>query len=126
MEIDVVDHPVMPFDRHRVLADEKMLVPLETDHHVARGEAHQPLIGLDPGNDRIEMRPRPRIPTRPERRVQRQAMMADLDLGDFHPDARLTDAISSRYCAPRPTPFPRRFSHFAMRWRHLSLALADG
>jgi hypothetical protein len=62
---------------------EKMLVPLETEHAVARADADETCVGRDPHQRRIEVHPRLGIPARIEGGFERQAVMADRDRGDL-------------------------------------------
>ena len=68
--------------RERVLADEQVLVPLEALHQVARADALAPLVVAHAHDRGVEMPARPAVPARLERRVQRQAMVGNLDRND--------------------------------------------
>src|SRR3546814_7039650 len=57
---------------------------LEANHQVAGADADQPLVGDHPHHRGVEGGAGPGVPTRPERRVQRQAMAGDVDARDFH------------------------------------------
>ena len=52
MELQVVERAVMPLDRQRILADEQVLVPGEAEHEVARADAGDALVGVDPHDGR--------------------------------------------------------------------------
>jgi hypothetical protein len=72
----------MAFERQRISSDKEILLASETDHGIARSEANQTGIGPDTNDRCIEVMPRSGIPTRPERRIERQPMLRDLDNGD--------------------------------------------
>ncbi len=84
MELDVVEHAVVPVDVARILTDEQMLMALEAKHEIAGADADETLVGRDPDHARIEVPPRPTVPAGVEGRIQRQPVMADGDVGDFH------------------------------------------
>ena len=83
MELDIVQDAVMPLDLHRILPDKQMLMARKTHHEIARCNACKPRIRMHAHNARIKMAPRLRIPTRMKRRVERQAVIGDFDIGDF-------------------------------------------
>ena len=83
VKVDVREHPEMALERERILPDEETLVPLETEHAIARADAHQPGVGRYPYQRRIEVHPRLRVPAGVEGRRERQAVMTDGDRGDL-------------------------------------------
>lgn len=74
----------MALDRQRVVADEQRLVAGEAGHSVARADADQALVGLDPDDARVDGRPGTAVPARLKGRIERQAMAGDRDGGDLH------------------------------------------
>ena len=84
MELDVVEDAVVTLEVERIAADEEMLVSGEAGHRVAGADAFEPLVGAHADDRRVEIFARAEIPARPERRVEREAVMRDLDRGDFH------------------------------------------
>ena len=84
VEGDRLERPDVARDAQRVLAEEQVLVRREAVHRVARADARDALVGLDPDERRRERRPRDGVPGREERRVERSLEPRDADPGDAH------------------------------------------
>ena len=91
VEIDRLERPDVPGDRQRILTDEQVLERLEPVHRVARSDADDALVGLDPDDRDRERRPRHGVPRRGERRVQRDAQALQPDRGDPHESGSIAD-----------------------------------
>ena len=84
VEVDRLEDADVAGDRQRIAADEQVLEGLEAVHRVARSDADDALVGLDPDDRRRERAPRDRVPGGRERRVERQDETVEADGGDTH------------------------------------------
>jgi hypothetical protein len=75
---------MMPLKVEGILADEKLLKPVEAQHFVAGGNPFDTGIGSHAGDEGGKFRARPRIPARAEGRIERNRMPGHLNVGDFH------------------------------------------
>jgi hypothetical protein len=107
VELDVLQDAVVPLDAQRVLADEQMLVAGKSGHRVAGADPFKARIRPHAHDGGVELGARLKIPARPERRIERQAVMGDLDGGDFHAKAgdsgmkHVITALGARVALPR-------------------------
>ena len=83
MELDVVENSPVALDGKDVLADEEMFVAREAQHGVAGADTGQAGIGVHPDDRGLEGAAGLRVPAGVERRVERQAVVRDLDAGDL-------------------------------------------
>ena len=72
----------MALERHRVAADEQVLVAGEAQHQVAGADPDLAGVGRDADDGGVPVRPRAGVPARPERRVEGEPVLGDLDSGD--------------------------------------------
>ena len=103
VEVDRLEDADVTGDRQRIAADEQVLEGLEAVHRVARSDADDALVGLDPDDRRRERAARDRVPGGRERRVERQDETVQSDAGDTHvgsiaqsPLARWRPYVASR------------------------------
>ena len=83
MKLDIRQDAIMPFNCERILTNEQMLMALKADHEIAGAYTGDAIIRMHPHDARIKLLARLRIPTRIERRIERQAVGCDLNTGDF-------------------------------------------
>src|SRR3546814_9161035 len=88
VELDVRQHLVVALDTARVLADEEILVAGKAEHEVAGANADAPLVVGHAHHGDVEVPARPAVPACDEGRVERQAVVADVDAGDGRHEAR--------------------------------------
>ena len=84
VEVDGLEDAHVAGDGQRVLADEQVLEGVEAVHRVARPDARDALVGLDPDDGGRERPARDRIPGGRERRIERQDEPLQADGGDAH------------------------------------------
>ena len=83
MELQIVENADVALDVERIVADEQVLVAGEAQHRIARANAL--VVAGAHAHERAGVAgARPRVPRRVERRVERQAVVADFDRVDVH------------------------------------------
>ncbi len=95
MEVDRLEDPDMAVDRERVLPDEQVLECLEAVHRVARPDADDALVGLDPYQGRGERPTGNGIPGGVERRIEGLDETIEPDGGDLHARVRPGDGSTA-------------------------------
>ena len=101
VEVDRLEGPDVARDREWVLPEEQVLEGLEAVHRVARPDAGDALVGLDPDDRDRERGPRVGVPGCRERRIERHAEPIDADRRDLHAPASIADppvGVLSRLC----------------------------
>ena len=84
VEVDRLEDADVVRDRQRIAADEQVLEGLEAVHRVARSDADDALVGLDPDDRRRERAARDGVPGGREGRVEGQDQTVQADAGDAH------------------------------------------
>ena len=78
VERQVVEDTRVALDIERIMADEEVLELLEAQHFVSRRDAGQALIRVNAGDVAVKLAARARVPACMKRRVEIDAMGADL------------------------------------------------
>src|SRR3546814_3518143 len=90
-----LQHLVVALDTARVLADEEILVAGKAEHEVAGANADAPLVVGHAHHGDVEVPARPAVPACDEGRVERPAVVVDVDEGAGRQDRQSTRLKSS-------------------------------